>query len=374
MISQDWLADQEQKNDSIISISENNTELLYHGVKSTITPRKMIVEEAEKIARERYLFNVNGRGIWFEKNELSGIEMRTKAKEHYIFTISIVDVLGVNYKIIILRDLRSIDAQIVKLGMLLTVLNVVGIILLYLFSFWFAGKAIKPIKESRQKQNEFIAAVSHELKSPLAVLQTNSSALRYKDTDEQEYLITSIENECQRMSRLVQDLLQLASMDAGSWSIQLGKVDVATVAVEIYEMFYDMVRQQGHSFKITISNEELPFIKCDEERIKQVLIILINNALSYTEAGIGIEIAVERKGQAIQLQVIDHGKGLLEEQKKQIFDRFYRADSARHQKGHYGLGLSVAYEIMKLHKGKLYVTDTIGGGCTFVMEFKIEQN
>ena len=107
MISQDWLADQEQKNDSIISISENNTELLYHGVKSTITPRKMILEEAEKIARERYLFNVNGRGIWFEKNELSGIEMRTKAKEHYIFTISIVDVLGVNYKIIILRDLNS---------------------------------------------------------------------------------------------------------------------------------------------------------------------------------------------------------------------------------------------------------------------------
>lgn len=206
------------------------------------------------------------------------------------------------------------------------------------------------------------------------MLQTNSSALRYKDTDEQEYLITSIENECQRMSRLVQDLLQLASMDAGSWSIQLGKVDIATVAVEVYEMFYDMVRQQGHSFKITISNQEIPFIECDEERIKQVLIILINNALSYTETGVGIEITVERKGQAIQLQVIDHGKGLLEEQKKQIFDRFYRVDSARHQKGHYGLGLSVAYEIMKLHKGKLYVTDTIGGGCTFVMEFKIEQN
>lgn len=370
-VSQAWLAQKEADNKIIISISNNGVPFLYRRIGQERTSREELINKAKDIAVNKYGFNLYDRENRFSDGELSGIEMETEHKEHYMFAISLLEIEGQGYELIILKNLVDIDAQLYRLIGLFLGMDVIGIILLGIFSFWFSGKAIIPIKESRQKQNEFIAAASHELKAPLAVLQTNASALNYKKPEEQGYLIHSIESECQRMARLVSDLLTLTKSDAMNWQIKIEPNDLETIVLDVYEMFYDAAAKESRGFNAELPDESLPLVPCDEERIKQVLIILIDNALSYTEKGTPLEIELKKKGKKMQVQVIDHGKGLTEEQKKHVFERFYRVDQARHEKNHSGLGLSIAYEIMKLHKGRLYVKDTEGGGCTFTIELVI---
>lgn len=318
----------------------------------------------------KYKLNLDDKNNNFKENEISGVNLSLGRREQYIFGVSLINVDGEFYKLVVAKDLENVNKQILRLGIIFMLLDILGSILLSLFNWKFSGIAIKPIKESKQKQNEFIAAASHELKSPVAVIQTNISALRIKKED-QDYLINSITGECQRMARLVSELLDLANMDAMNWPIHLEILEVETIILEVYEAFYETVVSQKREFKLSMPEEILPKVTCDRERIEQVLSILIDNAISYSNEHTPIELKVQAKQKHINIKVVDHGVGLSDKQKKQIFERFYRGEISRHEKNHYGLGLSIAYEIIKLHKGKLYVEDTTGGGCTFVVELPI---
>ena len=165
----------------------------------------------------------------------------------------------------------------------------------------------------------------------------------------------------------MQDLLSLANADNQNWSIHLNPVEADTLLLDTFEKYEPLMQAKNLHFQITIPEE--PIFPCllDQGRISQVLDILLDNALSYVPANGRIRLSLsEEKGYLI-FTISDNGPGIPEESRKEVFRRFYRIDSSRKDKQHFGLGLSIAREIVSLHGGTITVSETPGGGATFTM-------
>ena len=171
------------------------------------------------------------------------------------------------------------------------------------------------------------------------------------------------------MSRLIDDLLLLANGDLGNLPAHLEPLAPDNLCIEVYDQFYLVARDQGHALALVLPEEAVPTIRADEGRLRQLLAILLNNAIEHTPAETPIELVLRADGKssAVTISVVDHGPGIPDEAKPHLFDRFYRADASRTSKRNFGLGLSVAKELARLHGASLVVTDTPGGGATFTL-------
>ena len=242
----------------------------------------------------------------------------------------------------------------------------VFIAILFLTRF-LISKAIKPTEQTLRSQKEFIASASHELKAPLAVILAsaecigNDTTLSLKSKQHTEV----IDSECMRMSKLVQDLLLLSSVDANTWTLNKTNIDVDTLLINTYEKYEPICRQKGIQFKLNTSDELFPVLNVDIDRLNQILSIFIDNAINYSlpKSEISLDATVFKN--MLVFSIKDHGTGIADKDKPFIFDRFFCADKSRTQKEHYGLGLSIAKELVEMHKGKIELSDTLGGGCTF---------
>ena len=242
----------------------------------------------------------------------------------------------------------------------------VVIVLVVLVSNALVTKALEPMSENDKRQKEFIAAASHELKSPLAVIKANAEALESESADI-HYSSAIINKECSRMSRLIEDLLLLASSEAGKWNIEKKLFESDTLLINIFDKYQPIYSSCGRKLSLDIPDEELPEINGDCERIEQVIGILLDNSLAYAgKDSYGIIKAYCEKSRLI-IEVIDNGIGIDDQHKSHIFDKFYRVDNSRKDKLHFGLGLSIAYELIRLHNGSISVKDTPGGGTTFLI-------
>ena len=208
------------------------------------------------------------------------------------------------------------------------------------------------------------------MKEQIAKIKAEAlSALEKAGPEEQERFRENIRAEGTRMSRLVDDMLALASADSRSWAVNRSPVELDTLALEVYEQFSSMARERGLRFSVSLPEEEIPLCRCDGNRIAQALSVLLDNAFSYTPSGGRVELSLTlRPGGRVRFSVADTGPGVPEEEKERIFQRFYRADASRQNREHFGLGLCVAREIVELHKGRLWVEDAPGGGAVFCME------
>lgn len=236
--------------------------------------------------------------------------------------------------------------------------------LVYLFSYGFTSHALQPVAQNHEKQKEFIAFASHELRSPLAVLKTGLSMLEHKpNSGKRERIFSLMGNEMSRMERLVQDLLCLAKVERASLNFQFMPVDLADLAQKVCRTYEGIAKSKG----IFLSLEKgggCP-CACDPQRVEQVLVILLDNALHYTPSGQKVAVRLYQQRARCYIQVIDTGVGIPDGEKEKIFDKFYQVSSSRSDKGHFGLGLAIAKEICSSHGGKLSVSDTPGGGSTF---------
>lgn len=169
------------------------------------------------------------------------------------------------------------------------------------------------------------------------------------------------------MSRLIRDMLSLANADNKSWSIMKTDCELDTLLLDTYEKYQPILHGKKISLKVVLPEEPLSICKCDSARISQVLEILLDNGASYVSAGGRMEMGVKENEKYFQLYVQDNGPGIPDENKEAVFRRFYRADPARKEKQHFGLGLCIAREIVTLHKGSIHILDTPGGGSTFVI-------
>lgn len=237
-------------------------------------------------------------------------------------------------------------------------------------SIMIIRQAIKPAEKTMQSQKNFIAAVSHELKTPLAVILSATDTIESSPncTTSIRNNASLIEDEISRMTRLIQDLLLLSSIDAGNWMSHNTEINVDTLLISLYDKFVNICNQKSIDLQIKMPEESFPALISDEDRLNQIISILLDNAISYSPEHSTILLDASIRKNCLTISVVDHGIGISEEDKEHIFDRFYRCDKSRTKKGHYGLGLSVANELISLLAGRIYLNDTPGGGCTFTID------
>lgn len=246
-------------------------------------------------------------------------------------------------------------------------LDLAGAGLLFAFSYFFTGRLLKPIQENQERQTAFIASASHELRTPLSVILACVSACEAAPPAEQPRFFASIRREGKRMQGLLSDMLFLANDCTGLMPLTKTETDLETLLLNQYENFGPLAQQKQLSLSIELPEEELPCCECDAEKIAQLLSVFLQNAISYTPAGGSIRLDLKKKPRHILLSVSDSGPGIPDAEKKLIFERFYRAESSRSQKSHFGLGLCIAADIAKAHHGHITVTDNQPNGTVFTL-------
>lgn len=273
--------------------------------------------------------------------------------------------------LILLYSLAQMEAGIQNQRVLVFLASSAAVFVLVIFSWLFTGKMLRPIQENQRRQIEFIAAASHELRTPLAAILSAASAMERAEPMQRSQFSDMIHREGNRMSRLIGDMLTLSSSDSNGWALQKQPVELDMLLLEVYEAHYPLAKEQGIELTLSLYEQNVPSMNLDRDGINQVLSILLDNARYHTPTPgkIELEMTVHRKN--VQIRVSDTGPGVPDDEKRRIFERFYRSEKSRSHRGHFGLGLSIAAEIVKKHNGRIWVQDATIGGAEFVVELPL---
>lgn len=243
-----------------------------------------------------------------------------------------------------------------------------------LIGWYLAGKALIPVRKSWQQQEEFVANAAHELRTPLTVIQTNLdvvfSSPESQVADNTKWLDNAY-TETEHMGKLINDLLFLAQIDASEIQLEYNNFDLSYLMREICQEIEPVADKHGLYFNRDI--DQNLFMRGDQGRIRQLLMILLDNAIKYTASGGIIGLKALKSKDKIEIQVSDSGIGIHKEDRERIFDRFYRVDKARSRTlSGTGLGLSIAQWIIKSHRGSILVQSEPGRGSTFTVILPVE--
>ena len=226
--------------------------------------------------------------------------------------------------------------------------------------------AIKPIQAAWRRQLDFTADASHELRTPLAVIQTNLELVMDNPGEtvgSQFKWLTNVHIETARMAKLVDDLLTLSRNDAGATTLEYSFFSLNTVALEVAVLFEVTARQKNIDILVRADCDVQ--LWADRSRIKQLLGILVDNAVKYMNRPGSIQISLSKKDNTVRLIVSDTGEGIASEYLPRIFDRFFRAED---QAGDgCGLGLSIAEWIANAHGGNIRVESVLMEGTSFTV-------
>ena len=272
--------------------------------------------------------------------------------------------------------LMSREPQIDVLNNLLKVFISIGgisLIVLLLISIYLTNRTIKPIRESFEKQKQFITNASHELKTPLTIIRTNTSLLLSNGSEtieSQGKWFSYINNQIERMSKLIDEMLSLAKLDTGKELVEFTSFNMSKLVNNILLTFEAVLFE--NNIELVSNIEDDLNLKGDKESIKKVFIILLDNAIKYTNKNGKIDVKLCQDKNKIKLKVKNTGEGIKKEDLEKVFERFYRVDTSRaRETGGYGLGLSIAKSIVESHNGKIYAESNIGKDTTFIIEFNI---
>ena len=373
-VSCTWLSRLESDNRLIIHIEDNGRPLLYHGSWTPDTGRDTLIMRAREAAMAERI-DPSSRPVSSSLLRSSVFTVTGDSNDTYLGSVLVLPTQTGFQSLTLLARKDPMGFGLSRQGFLFLLLNLAGITALMSVSWVLVGKSLKPLAESQKQQNEFIAAASHELRAPLAVIRSSICAARTAP-DQREKCMANIDRECSRMSCLVGDMLLLASADTGQWSLRTSSLDMDTLLISIYERFEPLYQDKGVCLKLELPEASLPRICGDENRLEQIFAVLLDNALRYTPRGRSVTLAasvqtdknlLSRSRSMVCLTVSDQGCGMDDETKKHIFNRFYRGDSARSHKQNYGLGLSIAKELVQLHKGTISVSDSPDKGACFLV-------
>ncbi|MEH7115747.1 HAMP domain-containing histidine kinase [Neobacillus niacini] len=224
------------------------------------------------------------------------------------------------------------------------------------------------LEENYKKQEQFVSDASHELKTPLTVVESYANMLKrwgMKRPDILEEAIEAIHSEAIRMKQLTEQMLLLAKGDT-QWEIKIEQVNIAAICRETSKYL-----QQAFQREISIHvNTDHPLIMADEKKIKQLLYILIDNAIKYSEKS--IDISISRSGNFLFIAITDYGIGIPKEELERVYERFFRVDKARNREsGGSGLGLPIAKKIIAAHHGEIKIESEEGKGTTVTLKLPI---
>jgi signal transduction histidine kinase len=243
-----------------------------------------------------------------------------------------------------------------------------GLVLAAVGGWWLAGKSLRPVRVAFERQHAFVSDASHELRTPLAVIRANAEFLQQEQPENVE--VRDIVGETDRLSMLVDTLLAVARDDEGARA-SYTRVDLIEVVETAVASFQPLAGEQG--LELSYATPDQLMVTGDRDQLRQVLVILLDNAVRYTPAGGRIHVQARPDGKDAVLTVHDTGIGIPEQALERVFERFYRGDEARNrQSGGAGLGLAIARDLVTRHAGRISVTSTEGAGTTFTIQIPRE--
>ena len=244
---------------------------------------------------------------------------------------------------------RSLDTlrKFVITGIAVSLASLLVILLLLSF---LSGRIVKPFSESYEKQRRFITDAGHELKTPLTIIDADAQILEM-DFGENEWL-QDIQQQTKRLADLTHDLILLSRMEEDRPQAQPIEFPLSDVVEETAQAFQALAKTQGKS--LTCSAQKMISMYGDEKAVRRLITILLDNAVKYTEPDGIISLTLERQRNTVRLSVYNTTSFISRDHLEHLFERFYRTDQSRNsQTGGYGLGLSIAAAIVKVHKGKI---------------------
>ncbi|MBQ9762517.1 MAG: HAMP domain-containing histidine kinase [Oscillospiraceae bacterium] len=264
-------------------------------------------------------------------------------------------------------DISAEIQAISRLNVASILIFALGILIFLLVSVLLSRWAVRPVEQAWNQQRQFVADASHELKTPLTVILTNAELLGDPayDAESKQSFSANILTMSQQMRSLVEELLDQARVDNGTAKAERQSLDFSKLAEEAVLPFEPVYFEAGRNLVSQIS----PGIHLtgSEKHLRQVVEILLDNGCKYSTAGGTILLRLDRHGKNALLSVTTPGQPLTEQQRTDIFKRFYRVDAARTRTGSYGLGLSIAQGIVEQHGGKIWAQSQETGNTFFVL-------
>jgi len=234
---------------------------------------------------------------------------------------------------------------------------------------------VKRVNSTQRSQRDFVANVSHELKTPLTSVQGFAQAILDGTADTPEarkQAAQIIYNEAGRMHRMALDLLDLARFEAGTADLKMSSVDMGPLLRGVIEKFALQAQKAGVNLQVDVPSD-LPLLIGDGDRLAQVFTNLVDNALKYTPTKGHVTLSAANVGNEMELSITDTGEGVPDEALPHLFDRFYQVDPSRAggEKHGAGLGLAIVQEITQAHGGRISVRSQAGHGTTFVIHLPL---
>ncbi|WP_226528546.1 two-component system histidine kinase PnpS [Metabacillus niabensis] len=230
---------------------------------------------------------------------------------------------------------------------------------------------ITELKKLEQMRKDFVANVSHELKTPITSIKGFSETLldgALSDKQTAEYFLSIILKESDRLQTLIQDLLDLSKIEQQGFLLSIQPCDLREILEDISVILESKAKEKNVELNMILP-ENSTYIEGDVYRLKQIFINLINNALTYTPQGGSVSVSVGKQDNYVRVTVSDTGIGIKSEEIPRIFERFYRVDRARSRNsGGTGLGLAIVKHLVEAHKGQISVQSEVGKGTTFTVK------
>lgn len=365
VISMQWISKMEAQGNYTFFFSDNGVPFLYNTISSGSSETAQESLEActqmfPSFMQDNSYSAYLARHVEYEFHSAS-------SNQDYFSSVIVLNRNSSNLQVIILSSLASLDGQLFRQRLRFLLIGVLTSLLLTLFSWIFTGLLLSPIEKNRQQQNRFIAAASHELRTPLSVIIASAECCRNAAPEKQRGFLDTICDEGKRMAELINDMLLLSHSDTCRTVYDIKECELDTLLMNLYEDFGPLAEKEGLLLAIQLPENPVPVCRCDPDAIRQALLILLHNAVSYTPAPGSVLLSLSYEGGQFCLSVSDTGIGIPDSEKEKIFERFYRAEKARSAKGHFGLGLSIACEIVKAHQGTISVLDREGKGSIFLI-------
>ena len=301
-------------------------------------------EEIENLAQKAYKKN-NDKGI------IGNYVYKTRKMKEQKATV------------IILMENESVVKRIKFIYVITVIALVSGTIISYIISKKLSNIIVKPVEETMEKQKQFISDASHELKTPLAVIEANVDVLENKVGKNKwmEY----IQSEITSMNKLINDLLFLAKTENIKTIKNKEQINISDEIKMVSSMFESVAYEKSVNIKYDIQ-EDIK-VNVDKEDIKQITSILLDNAIKHTDSGNNVYVELKKEKGLNIIKIKNEGKPIPEEEQNKIFERFYRVDKSRNRsEKRYGLGLAIAKTIVEKYNGKIRVNCKNG-----ITEFKI---
>ncbi len=351
------LAKTEAANNLIISISDAGGPIPFRGGWRPATDRQTLISRALSAAPGA-IENWNG-------------VVAGDFSERYLAAIRRIDRYRSARTVVVLQDMRAADAQRIAQRIVYAAIAAAALCALSVFCWFFTGRATRPIREAYERQNQFVAAASHDLRTPLQAIWTSAEALRLNPPDSEAF-IGRIIAELSNMSRLTEDLLLLTAA-SNRGPLDNAPVEITALTQNALDCLGAAARQKGVTLAVAGLPSPPPMLIGSEVLLKRALNALIDNAICYTPPGGHVSVSAAALASGVEICVKDDGPGIAFEHRARIFERFYRIDTSRTDRLHSGLGLSVAQSIVESHGGRLTYSPVVPHGSRFCIVLPVIQ-